>query len=91
MSLLKWTCHFFDNVSNVSLILYIVEKQVYQWYMSRMRVYGKLTTDKSGDGAKIYRDWEQWTLDKFHFLKGHISRLTGHNIANIYFIANKCY
>ncbi len=40
-----------DNVSNVSLILYIVGKQVYQWYMGRRTVFGKLTTEKSGDGG----------------------------------------
>ncbi len=72
--------HFFDNVSNVSLIFYIVGTQVYQWYMGRRTVYGKLATDKSDDGAKVYTDREHWTLDKFQFLKGHITRLTGHNI-----------
>ncbi len=33
----------FDNASNVSLMLYIVGKQVYQWYMGRRTVFGKLT------------------------------------------------
>ncbi len=73
----------FDNVSNVSLSLYIVGKQVYQWYMGRRTVYGKLTADKSGDEAKVYTDREQWTLDKFQFLKSDITRLTGHNIASV--------
>ncbi len=73
----------FDNVSNVSLILYIVGKQVYQGYMGRRTVFGKLTAEKSGDGAQVYMDREQWTLDKFQFLKGHITRLTGCNIASV--------
>ncbi len=51
--------------TNVSLILYIVGKQVYQWYMGRMTAFGKLTAEKSGNGAWIYTDREQWTLDKF--------------------------
>ncbi len=71
----------FYNVSNVCFILYIVGKKVYQWYMGRRTVFGKQTTEKSGDGAHIYTDCEQWTLDKFQFLKGHITRLTGRNIA----------
>ncbi len=65
-----------DNVSNVSLMLYIVGKQVYHWYMRRRTVYCKFTSDKSGDGAKVYADREQ-------FLKGHITRLTGRNIASV--------
>ncbi len=69
-----------DNESNVSLILYIVGKQ---WYMGRRTVCGKQTTEKSGDGAWVYMDHEQWTLDKFQFLKGHITRLTGCNIASV--------
>ncbi len=76
-------CHFFDNVSNVSLILYIVGKQVYQWYMGRRTVFGKLTAEKSGDGALVYTDREQWTLDKVQIFKGHITRLTGQNIDGV--------
>ncbi len=74
---------FFDNVSNVSLILYIAGKQVYQWYMGSRTVFGKLTAEKSGDGARIFTDREQWTLNKFQFLKGHITRLTRRNIASV--------
>ncbi len=48
-----------------------------QWYM------GRRTAEKSDDGAWIYIDQKQWTLDKFQFLKGHITRLTGHNIASV--------
>ncbi len=73
----------FYNVSNVSLILYIVGKQEYQSYMCSRTVFGKLTANKSGDGAKIYTDREQWTLDKFHILKGRITRLTECNIASV--------
>ncbi len=73
----------FDNVSNVSLILYIVGKQMYQWYMGRRTVFSKLAAEKSGDEARIYTDQEQWTLDKFQFLKEHITRLTGCNIASV--------
>ncbi len=46
-------------------------------------MFGKLTAEKSGDGARIYKDREQWTLDKFQFLKGHITRLTERNIASV--------
>ncbi len=74
---------YFDNVSNVSLILYIVGKLVYQWYMGRRTVFGKLTAEKSGDGARIYTDRVRWTLDKFQFLKGHVTRLTGRNIVSV--------
>ncbi len=49
----------FYNVSNVSLILYIVGRQVYQWYMGRRTVFGQMTAEKSGDGARIYTDHEQ--------------------------------
>ncbi len=51
--------------------------------MGRRTVFGKLTAEKSGDGALVYTDREQWTLDKFKFLKGHITRLTGRNIASV--------
>ncbi len=61
----------------------IVGKEVYQWYMGRRTVFGKLTAEKSGDGAWIYTHPEQWTLDKFQFLKGHMTRLTGHNIVSV--------
>ncbi len=56
---------------------------MYQWYMGRMTVIGKLTAEKSGDGARIYTDREQWTPDKFQFLKGHNTRLTGCNIPSV--------
>ncbi len=56
---------------------------MHQWLMGRRRVFGKLAAEKSGDGALVYMDREQWTLDKFQFLKGHITRLTGHNIASV--------
>ncbi len=46
-------------------------------------MFGKLTAEKSGDGARIYTDREQWTIDKFQFLKGHITRLKGRNIASV--------
>ncbi len=83
MSLLKCTCHFFDNVSNISLILYIVGKQVYHWYIGRRTIYGKLTTDKSGDGVRVYTDRKLWTLDNFYFLHVNISMLTRFNISNV--------
>ncbi len=73
----KMNMSLFYNVSNVSLILYIVGKQVYQWYMGRRTVYGKLTTDNSGDGAKVCTDREQWTLDKFQFIKATSPGLQG--------------
>ncbi len=46
-------------------------------------MFGKLIAEKSGDGAHFYTDHEQWTLEKFQFLKGHITRLTGLNIASV--------
>ncbi len=63
--------------------MYIVGKQVYQWYMGTRTVFGKLTAEKSGDGGWVYTDCEQWTPDKFQFLKGHITRVTGRNIASV--------
>ncbi len=51
--------------------------------MGRRTVFGKLSAEKSGDGVQIYTDLEQWTFDKFQFLKGHITRLTRCNIARV--------
>ncbi len=56
---------------------------MYHLYIGRTTVYGKLTAEKSGDGAKVLSDCEQWTIDNFHFLKGHITRLTGCTIASV--------
>ncbi len=73
----------FEIVSNVCFILYCAGKQVYQLYIGRRTVYGKLTHEKSRDGAWELTDREKWTRDKFHFLKGNISRVTGSNISSV--------
>ncbi len=51
--------------------------------MERHTVFGKLSAEKSGDGARVLIVREQWTLDKFKFLKGHITRLAGCNVASV--------
>ena len=53
-------------------------KQVQTWYESVRTRFGKLIRDhKSGDGAKVYTEREQWLLDKFDFLRNHIYRHSG--------------
>ena len=80
---MKYIFKKLNNVSNVYFNFYIVGDQIYQWYMGRRTVFGKLTAEKSGDGAREYTDREKWIMDKFSFLKGHITRLTGRNIASV--------
>lgn len=45
------------------------------WYKSLRTRYGKLKMKKSGDGAAELTDRENWLLQKFTFLDGHIHRV----------------
>ncbi len=52
--------------------------------MGKRTVFGKLTSiHKSGDGARVLTDRKQWTLDKFKFLNGHITKLAGRNVTSV--------
>ena len=43
------------------------------WFKRMRTRYGKLTSKKSGDGAREYTDRDSWILRSFSFLDDHIS------------------
>ena len=45
------------------------------WYTSMRTRYGKVTKDKSGDGASDLTERDAWIVRRFSFLAGHIKRV----------------
>ncbi|KAK6190706.1 hypothetical protein SNE40_002509 [Patella caerulea] len=57
------------------------------WYQSIRTRYGRLSKKKSGSGAGELTDRDNWILEKFDFLKGHIHEVrsrTAVSISDIY-------
>ncbi|XP_076044858.1 uncharacterized protein LOC143027456 [Oratosquilla oratoria] len=51
--------------------------QVKSWLDSMRTWFGRITERKSGQGTHKYTERDQWILNTFAFLKGHIVRQTG--------------
>jgi hypothetical protein len=53
----------------------ITATELSTWFLSLRTKFGKLTKDKSGDGAKRFTDRDKWILTNLAFLKVHIFRV----------------
>jgi len=53
------------------------------WYRSIRTRYGRLVKKKSGTGAGERTDRDNWILEKFDFLKGHIHEVQPRTVVSV--------
>ena len=73
-----------DNLPNVfvsPLLFSAIDLKI--WFKGMRTRYGKLTSKKSGDGAKEHTDRGTWILRSFSFLDDHISRVPYRQSCNV--------